>query len=103
MAINFPSGPVNGQQFTNPITGIVYVYDTTYSLWKTVSATPVVAVSVSDIAPSSPANNQLWWNSNTGGLYIYYRDNDSSQWVEAAQRKPPQSSPFGYSIIFGGI
>lgn len=33
MAINFPSSPTNGQQYTNPSTGLVYTYSTSSSSW----------------------------------------------------------------------
>lgn len=38
MAIDFPSSPTNGQQYTNSVTGIVYQYDSTYQVWKTVTS-----------------------------------------------------------------
>lgn len=33
-AIDFPTTPTNGQQYTNPATGIVYTYSNTYSAWQ---------------------------------------------------------------------
>ena len=44
---------------------------------------------VGDAPPLNPEVGQLWWNSddteNGGGrLYVYYKDNDSSQWVDTS-------------------
>ena len=60
-------------------------------------------MTLSDTSPSTPSSGDLWWNSSSGGMYIYYNDGTSSQWVEAAPKIPTVSSPFGYSIIFGGF
>jgi hypothetical protein len=36
-AIDFPASPVNNQTYTNPATGVVYIYSTTYSAWRIVT------------------------------------------------------------------
>ena len=45
-----------------------------------------VPVTISDTAPVDPADGDLWWNSsnNSGRLYVYYKDANSSQWVESS-------------------
>lgn len=36
----------------------------------------------SPTAPSDPFPNQRWFNTSDGAMYLYYRDADSSQWIE---------------------
>jgi hypothetical protein len=36
----------------------------------------------SDAPPADPKEGQIWWDSNSGILYYYYKDVDSSQWVQ---------------------
>lgn len=43
-------------------------------------STPPVAVGPD--APEDPRVGDLWWNSVEGRMYVYYRDDDSSQWVQ---------------------
>ena len=33
MAINFPSNPIDGQQYTNPTTGVVYTFSNSELSW----------------------------------------------------------------------
>jgi len=34
-------------------------------------------------APTSPVNGDRWYDTISGRTYVYYKDSDSSQWVEA--------------------
>ena len=42
MAINFPNNPTNGQQYTNPTSGVIYTYSNTSTTWE-VSANSLIA------------------------------------------------------------
>jgi hypothetical protein len=41
-------------------------------------------MNASDAPPSAPVEGQLWWDSNNGVMYIWYKDVDSSQWVQVS-------------------
>jgi len=86
-AIDFPSAPSNGQQFTAPSNGVTYIYDSTLTAWKTLTVT---GVTVGVVPPSSPAAGQFWWNSESGQLYFYYLDPGGAppQWVPASPTVP---------------
>ena len=57
-------------------------------------------VTTSDTAPVNPSAGDLWWNSTTGILNVYYKDIDTSQWVNATGRGGPQG---GSGVPIGGI
>lgn len=99
MPLNFPSNPANNQTYS--FGNQTWYWANNVGYWQANNSTSTVVIS--DTTPASPQPGNMWWNSNLGGLYIYYSDGTSSQWVEASPRKPPTSSPFGYSIIFGGF
>ena len=42
----------------------------------------ILAIDVSESAPSTPSQGNIWLNSNTGALYVYITDVDSSQWIQ---------------------
>jgi len=44
--------------------------------------TPVGGATISDTKPANPYPGQLWWDDDYGIFYIFYRDLNSSQWVE---------------------
>lgn len=78
MAIDFPSSPTIGQQFTGG--NAVYQWDGTG--WNIVPQMGPLAMS--DTPPPNPAIGQQWWRTSNGQLYVWYNDGNSAQWVQAA-------------------
>lgn len=89
MALNFP--PPSASPYTDPVSGLKYIYNTTIGGWEAAIQPPAV---VSPTAPDIQIPGFLWWDSTDGALYIYYQDTGdtsvnpnippSSQWVEAS-------------------
>lgn len=79
MAINFPDSPSNGD--THTANGVVYTYNSTSTLWDTISGGGGSSVTVSDTAPTSPSDGDQWFDSTDGSLSVYYNDGSSSQWI----------------------
>lgn len=89
MALNFP--PPSASPYTDPVSGLKYIYNTTIGGWEAAIQPPAV---VSPTAPDITIPGFLWWDSTDGSLYIYYEDAGdssvqpnippSSQWVEAS-------------------
>ena len=77
-ALDFPSAPAIGQQFTSGTT--TWQWDGV--AWNIVPLiTPPIA---DDDPPADPYNGQLWWNAENGNLYVWYDDGNSAQWVQTA-------------------
>jgi hypothetical protein len=96
MALDFPSGPTNGQQFSG------YTYNSAVGAWQANTST-VAPFTISDTKPTNPTTGDAWWNSADGTLYLYYYDGNTYQWVEA---RAPITSDGYYSpnyIINGGM
>lgn len=55
MALNFPSSPTDDQLYTDPVSGNIYIWNATYSIWRIYS----------------PLAN----TANTGGYYAGNRGN----------------------------
>ena len=53
------------------------------TVFITLLAADLTAITISDTAPASPVAGNLWWDSTDGTLYIYYTDVNTSQWVGA--------------------
>ena len=51
------------------------------------------SISTSATPPATPTAGDMWWNSDDGRLYIYYKDADSSQWVDASPDSPSSPPP----------
>ena len=82
-AINFPSSPIGGQQYT--FNGITYYYDAGVGAWLTsVVGNPIVIATATtgSTAPSTPVAGDLWFNTDLSKMFVYYNDGDTSQWVE---------------------
>lgn len=82
-AINFPSSPTGGQQYT--FNGITYYYDAGVGAWLTsVVGNPIVIATATtgNTAPSTPVAGDLWFNTDLSKMFVYYNDGDTSQWVE---------------------
>lgn len=118
MPLNFPSSPVNNDEYTDVTTGNKYVYVSAYGVWRSVatavgysgsqgdigytgsvgytgSAAIGASVTTSASVPSSPNPGDLWWDETSGRLKVYYDDGTSSQWVDAT------SSAIGYTGSVG--
>jgi len=78
MALNFPSNTT--QPYIDPVSGLKYIFNTAVGAWETAIQPPVI---VSDTAPDISIPGFMWWDSIGGSLYVYYKDTDSTQWVEA--------------------
>ena len=78
MAIDFPSSPTTGQQYT--FAGVTYTY-TAQGVWASAGASGYTA---SATAPVSPTPGDHWYDLTTGILAIYVNDGNSSQWVQVA-------------------
>jgi len=74
MALDFPTNPTTGQQYSG------YVFDGTK--WK-VTSTSTAPASIGTTAPVSASIGDMWWNSTDGTQYMYYNDGNTSQWVES--------------------
>lgn len=74
MALDFPTNPTTGQQYSG------YVFDGIK--WK-VTSTSTAPASIGTTAPVSASIGDMWWNSNDGTQYLYYNDGNTSQWVES--------------------
>jgi hypothetical protein len=62
-------------------TSTLYVRQKIAGVWQGWSVP--AGVSAGPAPPSSTLPNSLWWDSTRGKLFIYYKDVNSSQWVEA--------------------
>jgi hypothetical protein len=78
MAIDFPSSPIVGQQFTGGSTN--YQWDGT--AWNIVPQ--IGPMYIGDTPPSNPAIGQQWWRSSNGQQYLWYDDGNTKQWVQSA-------------------
>lgn len=90
-AIDFPSSPVNGQQYTNPATGQVYTYSTSYSAWQATANTIVgytgsTGYSTLAVAPSGtgsgifvPATSKLEFGANNFTMEFFWYPNSTSR------------------------
>ena len=76
MAIDFPSSPTTGQQYT--FAGVTYTY-TAQGVWS--SGSGVGGYTASSTAPTSPTPGDHWYDLSTGILSIFVNDGNSSQWV----------------------
>lgn len=73
--LNFPSSPINGQEYDN------WVYNTAKGAWLAKPLEPMAAVP-SPVAPATPQPGDMWFNTNEATTYVYYDDGNTSQWVE---------------------
>jgi hypothetical protein len=78
MAIDFPSLPAIGQQFTGG--SATYQWDGT--AWNIVPQ--MGPMYIGDTPPSNPAIGQQWWRSSNGQQYLWYDDGNTKQWVQSA-------------------
>ena len=79
MAVNFPNSPTVGQVHAEA--GRNWKW-TGYS-WIAVCAEDVYGpVYISDTPPPNAVCGDIWYESDTGQLLVYYKDLDSSQWVQ---------------------
>lgn len=77
MTLNFPGD--TSQPYIDPSSGLKYLFNNSIGAWETAIQPPAI---VSDTAPSLDMEGFLWWDSIGGSLYVYYKDSNSSQWVE---------------------
>lgn len=79
MAFNFPSSPAVGAIHAEA--GKQYKWSG-YS-WVLVPATDTYGpVFISDTPPPNAVCGDIWYESDTGSLFVYYKDVDSTQWVQ---------------------
>jgi len=79
MAFNFPSSPAVGAIHAEA--GKQYKWNG-YS-WVIVPATDTYGpIFVSDTPPPNALCGDAWLESDTGNLYVYYKDIDSTQWIQ---------------------
>ena len=76
MALSFPNTPTLNQTFT--ANNVTWRWTGTY--WKNQGTG--ASLYVADTAPANPSSGTMWFESATGKTYVYYKDADSSQWVE---------------------
>lgn len=83
MAIDFPSSPTNGQLYTNPATGMVYAYSTTYTAWQPYANSTIgytgsrgdtgYVGSVGYVGSSAPGySGSIGYTGSTGDVAIFY-------------------------------
>lgn len=77
MTLNFPGD--TSQPYIDPLSGLKYIFNNSIGAWETAIQPPAI---VSDTAPDLDMPGFLWWDSIGGSMYVYYKDSDSSQWVE---------------------
>lgn len=75
MALNFPSNPIDGQQYGS------YTYSSATGAWQGREEASAVSIT-SPVAPTEATPGDLWINSSDGTSFVYYSDGDSSQWIE---------------------
>ena len=81
-----PTAPVRGQVWidTSQDPPVMSIWDDTPPPGAWVPASGGASVEVGATPPATPTAGDMWWNSDDGRLYIYYKDADSSQWVDAS-------------------
>lgn len=79
MAFNFPSSPSIGDIYADAGKN----YKWTGYAWIVVSQDEIYGPAfVSDSPPTNAVCGDLWYESDTGKFFIYYKDIDSTQWVQ---------------------
>jgi hypothetical protein len=73
---DFPSSPTPGQEYTPPVGGQTYVWQSPRWLVKGIPPTGIATAYVSATAPGSPVPGLIWWNSTTKELNIW----DGTAW-----------------------
>ena len=78
--LDFQNAPVAGDDETQP-NGVTYIYDGVK--WSSVGGGSGGAkVSVGTNPPGLATEGDLWFNTTSGIMYVYYRDDDSTQWLD---------------------
>jgi len=75
MALNFPNNPINGQVYTDPISGIKYIYNSSIGAWES-AVQPSAIVSVTE--PTTVVKGKIWFNPSNKAIQVW----DSTQWVK---------------------
>lgn len=90
MALNFPSD--TSQPYVDPSSGLKYLYNGEVGGWETAIQPPVI---VSASPPLVDIPGFLWWDSVGGSMYVYYKDENSTQWVETSPSATAVSTSSG--------
>jgi len=84
-----PVDVLNGDTWLDSTTGNSYLYYEDYdnAQWIQIAGPNSVgaaggSLTIATSAPSTPVDGDLWYDPTEGFTYIYYRDVDSSQWVQ---------------------
>ena len=78
MSINFPSSPTDQQSYTDPTSGVTFIYYATPGVWKNVKN----AITVSASQPTQAYNGDIWVEINNGIVYTYANTGLASYWIE---------------------
>ena len=69
MALNFPLNPGDNATYTDPVSGLKYIYNTSIGGWETAIQPPVI-ITTDGNAPDITINGFLWWDATTRILYL---------------------------------
>jgi len=84
-----PVDVLNGDTWLDSTTGNSYLYyeDADNAQWIQIAGPNSVgtaggSLTIASTAPGTPVDGDLWYDPTEGFTYIYYRDEDSSQWIQ---------------------
>ena len=69
MALNFPLNPSDQSIYTDPTSGLKYIYNTSIGGWETAIQPPVI-ITTDGVAPDIAIDGFLWWDAQTRVLYV---------------------------------
>ena len=69
MALNFPLNPGDQTIYTDPTSGLKYIYNTSIGGWETAIQPPVI-ITTDGNAPDISIDGFLWWDAQTRVLYV---------------------------------
>lgn len=69
MALNFPLNPADQAIYTDPTSGLKYIFNTSIGGWETAIQPPVI-ITTDGVAPDIAIDGFLWWDAQTRVLYV---------------------------------